>query len=104
MKYRALTFLAMASVLSTSVVGLTSCGGAKVADDTNTLQIFISDFGSFSNLSALYTIDIKIIAGKTANNINVVVIYFPSLYFCIFKYVWIVFLFVCVIMHHLSFL
>ena len=45
MKKKAMAFLALASVLSTSVVGFAGCGGGKVADDANTLQIFISDFG-----------------------------------------------------------
>lgn len=40
----------MANVLAmglaaTGVLGLASCGGNKVADDENTLEIFISDFG-----------------------------------------------------------
>ena len=43
MKKRALAFLALASVLSSSAVGFTSC--SKVKDDENTLQIFISKFG-----------------------------------------------------------
>lgn len=45
MNKKVMAFLALASVLSTSVVGLTGCGGKKSADDENTLQIFISDFG-----------------------------------------------------------
>ena len=45
MKKKAMAFLALASVLSTTVVGFAGCGGGKTADDENTLQIFISDFG-----------------------------------------------------------
>ena len=45
MKKKAMAFLALASVLSTTVAGFAGCGGGKVADDANTLQIFISDFG-----------------------------------------------------------
>ncbi len=46
MNKKLVAFLALASVLSTSVVGFAGCGGnKKVADDENTLQIFISDFG-----------------------------------------------------------
>ena len=44
MKKKAIAFLALASVLSSSVVGLAGCKD-PVSDDANTLQIFISDFG-----------------------------------------------------------
>ena len=41
---KAVAFLALASVLSTTAVGFVGCG-KKVANDENTLEIFVSDFG-----------------------------------------------------------
>lgn len=45
MKKRAIAMLALAGVLSTTVMGFAGCNKPKVENDENTLEIFISKFG-----------------------------------------------------------